>query len=277
MKRTMTIAAVTAALSGAAPGLAAITTFADYSAVGGSNLYWQRTGTTYSTAGTPEQVAASAASALATAGGHLFTISSPTSTTPGAVQTEFSFLDPSLFGLGTLAASFRFNATATAGSAAQSLGSFVYQPIFSGTFSFTYTGVADLKEGGTTYHTGANLLSAVFTGGTIEGQTGATSGSATASSSVNGETITYSSDILAFTGTVEQDFAISLSSISRGLAALPNQALRSFGATTTGSFSTDPAPSASATPEPATWAMLVTGFGLVGLSRRRQVAAASQG
>ena len=276
MMRTVMIAAAMtlAGLTAAAPASAEIRTFANYSGVGGANMYWQRTGTTFSSVGTPAQVAASRASALATAGGHFFTVSAPTSTTPGAVQTEFTFLDPNLFGLGALAASFRFDATATAGSPAQRAGSFVYEPIVSGTFSFTYTGTIDLKRGGTVYRTGANLLSASFRGGTIAGQIGATSGSSTASSAVAGETIAYTSDVLDFSHTVEQDFALSLSSITRGLTALPNQALRSFAATTTGSFSTDPAPVGSATPEPATWAMLIVGFGFVGVSRRRQVAAA---
>ncbi len=271
---TISLAAAAVAMAGAAPAAADITSFANYSGVGGANMYWQRLGTTYSSVGTPAQVAASQASAIATAGGHFFTIATPTSTTPGAVAAMFTFLNPGLYTLGALDASYRFDATATAGSIAQTAGGFVYQPIMSGSFSFTYTGTADLHVKQAVYHTGANLLSATFAGGTIAGQAGATSGSANASTSVPGETITYSSDFIDFARTTDQDLAIAMSSISHGLAAGRNQALRSFAATTTGSFSTDPLPRlTAAVPEPATWALLTAGFGLVGVSRRRTAAA----
>lgn len=269
MMRFILLAATAVIATAAAPASAEIATFANYSGVGGANMYWQRTGTTYSAVGAAAQVAASRASALATAGGRFFTIATPTSTTAGAVAAKFTFLNPVLFALGPLDAAYSFDATATSGSVAQTAGGFVYQPIVSGTFSFTYTGASDIIINHVVYHTGSNLLSATFTGGTIAGQSGATSGSATASTSVGGETITYSSAFINFSRTTDQDLSISLSSITRGLSASPYQALRSFAATTTGSFSTDPLPTlSSATPEPASWAMLVAGFGLVGMARR---------
>jgi tryptophan-rich sensory protein len=257
------------AATGVVPASAQITTFANYSGVGGANMYWQRTGTTYSAVGTAAQIAASQASATATAGGHFFTIAAPTSTTVGAVASKFTFLNTALYVLGALDASYTFDATANPGSVAQKAGGFVYQPIMSGTFSFIYTGTTDLHVNRAVYHTGANLLSATFASGTIAGQIGATSGSANASTSVDGETIAYTSDFIDFTRTFDQDLSISLSSITRSLAAVSYQALRSFATTTTGSFSTDPLPVlTSATPEPASWALLVAGFGLVGVARR---------
>ena len=56
--------------------------------------------------------------------------------------------------------------------------------------------------------------------------------------------------------------------------AAGNGALRSFRAVAGGSFSSDPAPLAAAAvvPEPSTWAMLLTGFFMVGLSVRRRAA-----
>lgn len=263
------VATAAIAATAAVPAAADITAFANYSGVGGANMYWLRTGTTYSAVGTTAQVAASRAAAIATAGGRFFTIATPTSTTAGAVASKFTFLNPVLYALGSLDAAYSFDATATPGSVAQTAGSFVYQPIVSGTFSFIYTGASDITVNRVVYHTGSNLLSATFTGGTIAGQTGATSGSATASTSVAGETITYTSDFIDFSRTTAQDLSISLSSITRGLNAGSFQALRSFATTTTGSFSTDPLPTlTSATPEPASWALLITGFGLVGAARR---------
>ncbi len=266
----MRLALLAAALAAAAatPAAADITAFANYSGVGGANMYWQRTGTVYSASGTPAQVAASKASAQATAGGHFFTIATPGSTTAGSVAAKFTFLDPALWSLGALDASYTFDAVATPGSVAQTAGGFAYQPIVSGSFSFRYTGAAPLVVAGKTFGSGANLLSARFSGGTIAGQIGATSGSANASSSVAGETIAYSSDFIDFTHTVSQDLSISLSSITRGLSASPYQALRSFATTTTGSFSTDPAPILSPAPEPAAWVLLAAGFGLVGGAQR---------
>jgi hypothetical protein len=299
------------------PAGATIATFANYSGVGGANLYWQRTGTTYTVAtpaavaplrlatvrGTPSQqaaiiaanaaattahtdavaaaqadadtaTAASKASALATAGGNLFTIATPDSTTPGTVATKFSFLNPVLFALGALDASFQLNAVATPGSVAQRTSGYDFQPIFSGSFSFTYTGATTLHVLGHAYRTGANLLTANFVGGSIAGQDGGTSGSATASTSVPGETITYTSDLIRFTHTISQDFAISASSITSALGFSQYQALNSFSATTTGLFATQPLPELTASvPEPATWAMLVAGFGLVGVGVRRRTGA----
>ncbi len=308
-----TIAAAVTAVS-PAPGAAAIATFANYSGIGGANLYWQRAGTTYAVAtpaavaplhlatvrGTSSQraaiiaanaaattahtaavaaaqaaadtaTAASKASALATAGGNLFTIATPGGTTPGAVATKFSFLQPVLFALGALDARFELNAVATPGSVAQSTSGYDFQPVFSGGFSFTYTGATALHVLGHVYRTGTNLLTANFVGGSIAGQDGGTSGSATASTSVPGETITYTSDLIRFTHTVSQDFAISASSITSSLGFSQYQALNSFSATTTGLFATQPLPELTASvPEPATWAMFIAGFGLVGTGARRR-------
>ncbi len=313
MKRLIFALLAAAAAVSTAPAAAAIATFANYSGVGGANLYWQRTGTTYTVAtpvavasphlqtvrGTTAQreaitaanaaatatynaavaqaqsdadtaTAASKASALATAGGNLFTVAAPGVTAPGTVATKFSFLNPVLYALGSLDAAFTLNAVATPGSIAQGTNGYDFQPVFSGTFTFTYTGATPLAVLGRTYRTGANLLTANFTNGAIAGQNGSTSGSATASTSVPGETIVYTSDLIRFTHTTAQDFAISASSITSALGFSPYQALNSFSAVTTGLFATEPLPVlTAAVPEPAVWTMFVAGFGLVGLGMRR--------
>lgn len=189
----------------------------------------------------------------------------------------FTFLNPRLWTLGPLASAFRFDAVAAPGSVAQGAAGFVFQPVMSGTFAFTYTGAAALHVGSSIYRTGANLLSATFVGGAIAGQNGATSGSAIASTSVAGETIAYTSDFIDFASTVDQDWAISMTSITKSLGFAANQSLSSFAATTTGSFSTDPLPVLSAAvPEPAAWALMASGFGLAGAAaRRRRVSVAA--
>jgi hypothetical protein len=108
------------------------------------------------------------------------------------------------------------------------------------------------------------------------GQNEATSGGISASTA-SGATISYSSDFIDFSNSLNRDAAFSLTAIqslvggvNKGLnQSVSGKALRSFRATATGSFSYDPAVSANAVPEPATWAMLLGGFGLIGATARR--------
>jgi len=255
--RAITVATILAAgFAAAAPAAAAIATFANYTTIGGVNLMWKKTGT----------------NALNT-GGNLYTISTPSSTTAGAVAVKFNFQNlPYLPALGPLDAGFTFNAIANPGTAAGSLfGIFDVQPLSSGSFSFIYKG-PNFVVGQTHYHTNDNLLTATFfTGGAIAGQDNSTSGSVGAATSTGGTTITYTSDFLNFGGTHNKDFAISLSSITPTLGLTTGLALNTFKASSAGLFSTDPVPLTTAIiPEPATWGMLVVGFGLVGINGRRR-------
>jgi hypothetical protein len=136
--------------------------------------------------------------------------------------------------------------------------------------SFSILSTSAITIGGTTFAAGANLLSGSFTLGTIFGGTNSTSGSFS-SATTSGATITYTSDFLDFLPTLDRDFALSLTSITPGLNNSTNRALRTFKALSTGSFSTDPAPTPIvAVPEAATWAMFIGGFGLMGASLRRR-------
>jgi len=236
----------------AAPSQAAITTFASYSAVNtDSNIYWNNNGTT-ATNGT---------------GGSLFTIGSGSSTAPGTTKINFSFLQPALSSqVGNIIADFTLLGSVT-NAPAVTVGGFKIQPLISGTFSILSTSA--ITVGGTTYAAGANLLSGAFDQTTIFGGTNATSGSSS-SATTSGGTITYTSDFLTFDSTVAQDFSLSLTSIALPLSSADGRALRTFAAVSTGSFSTDPEPVIPAVPEAATWAMFISGFGLMGASLRRR-------
>jgi hypothetical protein len=252
-KLAMSIIAAAIAL-GVGPADAAITTFADYKAIGtGSNIYWKNNGTSSSN-GT---------------GGSIYTLSSPSATTPGTTKISFSFLQPELAPYFTnVVANFTLLATVT-NAPALTVGGFKIQPSIVGSFSIKTTNAITI--GSTTYAVGANLLTGVFTGGSVFGQNAGTSGSVSGSTT-GGAAITYTSDFLSFAPTRDRDFSLSLTSIASPLASSSGKALRSFRAVSTGSFSTDPAPTPliGGVPESATWAMFIGGFGLMGASLRRR-------
>jgi hypothetical protein len=110
------------------------------------------------------------------------------------------------------------------------------------------------------------LLTAVFTNATFLGTAGSP-GLTLTGDNITG-TVVYESDFLDFSEVVGTAFSFT------GAATAPLQLgssgrVRSFRGTVTGNFSSDPVPSVLV-PEPETWAMLVLGFGLVGVSVRRR-------
>ena len=260
LKKIITIGAIAAStLVAVAPAQAAITTFAQYQAAPGTsaNIYWKNNGTTASN-GT---------------GGSIYTIATNSATTAGSRLVSFSFLQGALMPFVTNASAlFMLNATVAA-TPAQLLGGFLIQPGIAGTFSFTSTSAITVNN--TNYAAGSNLLSATFSQAAVFGQRAGTSGSFTATSTDPAGTIVYTSDFLTFDPSSSLDFSLSLSSITSVLQAIPtvgtpNRALRNFRALSTGSFSADPAPLVTAVPEPASWLLMIAGFGMVGVSARRR-------
>jgi hypothetical protein len=150
------------------------------------------------------------------------------------------------------------------GNPVNNTGGVLTQPGIQGHFSFTYVGIPDIVVGLTHYSTGANLLSGVFQLGEIQGRSGSSAGGfmgATASGSI----ISMTSDFMSFAGSLQRDFSISMTSISPVLDAAAGKALRSFRASAGGAFST-----ASAVPEPSTWAVMIVGAAMVGAASRRR-------
>jgi hypothetical protein len=208
-----------------------------------------------------------------TTGGSFFT------TTTGGVQgstaISFKFLAPGVSP--TLAAAVNNVPAVLTLSSVANLGNpadlsalpFIDQPGLHGSFSITYTGIPDLIVGLVHYHTGANLLSGVFQFGNIQGTRQSSSGSVIAATA-SGSVLTYTSAFLNFTHSVQRDFSLNLTSITPLMDATAGKALKSFTASSGGSFSAQPIP------EPATWVMMITGFGALGVAiRRRRSKAAS--
>jgi hypothetical protein len=248
---------------GAAPAGAAITTFATFSsATSTDNVRFVNTGN----------------SAGRSTDATFYTTHTATSTTPGFSLVNFSFLEPQFLPYVTnVKADFTLSGSIAKGSPTQAVGGFLVQPGASGSFSFIST--TAITVGGPNfvshvYPIGSNLLSGVFTTGDIAGQT--SSGSLSDSSVSPGSTVTFTSDFLDFTPTIERDLSIALTAIIPSLAPSPgpvNKALKSFRAVAGGQFSSDPAPlinGLAIVPEPGMWVLMVAGFGLVGISARRR-------
>jgi hypothetical protein len=199
--------------------------------------------------------------------GSIFSVASAGDTTAGSANVGFSYNNTSIDSFVTSQPStFTLNATTTNG--AEVAGPFFILRGFSGSFSFTNN--APIQIGGTFYAAGSNLLSATFTNANIFGLDG---GTTTSFTSTNFGTVDFTSDFVDFGDTTTRQFAFSLPSVSPALDINGQGNLESFAGGTTGSFSSDPAPTptfaVAAVPEPATWAMMIAGFGMAGLGLRR--------
>jgi len=243
------VAALAATIT-AVPAAAVVTTFANFSAgAGGANVYWLNAGNNSNAT--------------------FFTTAANNTTAPAARGVSFTFLQNAFNSIGPVNALWSLNGSVT-NTVATAGGGIITQSNIAGTFSFISTSAITL--GSTTYLAGSNLLSGTFNNSRISGSRGGTSAGFNGSTPTS--SITYTSDFLNFATGSNYDFAISLSQINPGLntnptSGTPTRALRTFRAVATGQFSSDPAPTAII-PEPQIWAMLVIGFGLVGVQVRRR-------
>lgn len=174
---------------------------------------------------------------------------------------HFSFLNPD-----GSPSSTSFDAlmtlTATTG-AATTAGSLAILPVLTGTLNFT--AVSPVTWGG---HTGTNLLSVSFTGGAftslLAGST-ATYGNSTPPNVVN-----FTSDFLDFTGSTVRDIALAVDAINPPVGTLFGGGRLHTGSVS-GNFGADiSSGSPQGVPEPASWALMLGGFGLAGIVLRSQ-------
>jgi hypothetical protein len=207
-------------------------------------------------------------------GGHFISITNQNSTVAQGVATHFSFLDPALSALAFIPATFKIDATVANGHPASQNAGVWTQTNLNGSFSFIYTGatINNFHGSGINLTHNSNLLSGVFTDAWIQGAGG--SGS-TNLATLNGGVAAYTSAYRSFAHVApgSEEFAFNLLSVSPAFGAKPGKAMKSFRANGGGNFS------AAAVPEPATWGLMIVGFGGIGAvirnNRRRQALAAA--
>jgi len=137
-----------------------------------------------------------------------------------------------------------------------------------GTITFTRDTAAAEGNG-----TRTNLLTVSFTNAELDASNG--SGSFTFKSNAN-SAITFSSDFLDFSNVVEKNFSFSFSGANPTFSAPLGHSGRNTAFSGSGTFASDPAPQVvGGVPEPASWAMMLGGFGLLGMTLRTRKAARS--
>lgn len=259
LKATILGVAAIASLASAVPASAVISTFAVFTPVNSArNVRWVN-GTNKTTAANSGNTSSS---------GFFYTTSSSTANAPGIADVNFEFLQLPL--LGMLDADFFMDVTVTS-TPAQVLSGIFIQQVMTGSFSFTSKNAFTI--GMNNYAAGTNLLTGTYTNAAIVGTS--SSGSFAGNNTNPGSLLAFTSDVLDFTNVSDTDFSMNLTSLTPSFARLNSTtALRSFRAVAGGAFSSDPEPLAPV-PEPEVWALLVVGFGLVGVQVRRRARRAS--
>lgn len=227
-------------------------------------------------------------------GGRLFTKKASTSgigDAAGELSTSFSFLDPTLGALlgegAGLLAGFKLDATvtpSTRGVFIDSDGNFT-QDGLNGSFDFIYRGSTPISDGSITITNGGVLLHADFNGASLSGKAGgSTIGGSDSTFLSLTHNINYTSPFIDFTSSDPdpahllkgRDFVIGLAIAGPGLSVGPNTActvgvgpcaktFNTFNATASGFMGA----TAASVPEPAAWALMIVGFGSLGVTLRR--------
>lgn len=256
-KSIIAAATVGAALVGVATPASAIVNIGNFAQTGNQPIIrWQNNGGT----------------STSTTGGSIYTLNA--GGTQGTASGQFSFTIPTLAPyLTNVAADIIIFGQTPNGTVAlkQVFAGFVFltQPDISGSIAIT-TKNAVVTPYGTVAAGSCLICISSYTGALIVGQQGGTS-AAFAASTAGGSTMSFYSDFYDFSPSPAFDYSFSLTGINPTLSAQTNssgtpiRALRTFTASSTASFSAD-------VPEPQTWALLISGFAMVGFAMRRRTA-----
>ena len=137
----------------------------------------------------------------------------------------------------------------------------LFDTLTDGTISFIRDDAAAEGSGART-----NLLTVTFSNAELDASQDA--GSFTFKSSAD-SVITFTSDFLDFTNVLDKDFSLSFSGASPTFSAPLGSSGGNTSFSGSGTFASDPPPLVTGgVPEPASWALMLGGFGLLGLSLR---------
>jgi hypothetical protein len=170
------------------------------------------------------------------------------------------------FQTATLSVDFVSNlGTTSTGSGSRSQ---LFDTVTNGSISFVRTTAAAEGNG-----TRTNLLTVSFKNAELDASQN--NGAFTFKSNAN-SVITFTSDFLDFTNLVDKDFALSFSGANPNFNAPLGSSSHSLSASGSGTFASDPPPvTIPGVPEPASWAMMLGGFGLLGATLRTRKPQAS--
>lgn len=137
----------------------------------------------------------------------------------------------------------------------------LFDTVTSGSISFVRDTAAAEGNGDRT-----NLLTVSFTNAELDASQN--NGSFTFKSN-NDSVITFTSDFLDFSNVVSKDFSFSFSGANPTFNAPVGSSSRNLSFSGSGTFASDPAPMVvGGVPEPASWALMLGGFGLIGATMR---------
>jgi hypothetical protein len=184
------------------------------------------------------------------------------SITSTAAPVQFSFLNPDgTSDLVTFDALMDFSAMT---GSAQVVSGLAILPISAGTIAFTSASAVTYNG-----HTGTNLLTVSFDGGALTGALGGST--ANYGASTPPYTVNFTSDFLDFSGSTTRDLALAIDAINPSVGFAFGSSRFNAGSIT-GNFGADISTGLpeGAVPEPASWAMMLCGFGLAGSVLRSQ-------
>lgn len=250
------VIAAVAAMGFTAPGMSTVTQFAAYNAPAGTDtlnfLY---------TSGATPTIQAVTTSTGTTITDYTRSLVNFTYSVDGIASTPIlSYMTFSLTGTRATTGS-----TVPTTNPLQILGTIAFTPVSSGLI------------GTTAFTTASNLLTVTLAGSALDPSTLTRAGAnlmvsgdtgiyADDPASYDGDAVKFTSDFLSFDNTLGTERAAALTG-SDARTTASNQ----FLASSIGTFSSDPAPTAAITgavPEVATWAMMLLGFGAIGGSLR---------
>ena len=190
------------------------------------------------------------------------TNSSGTLTEADPSIVSFTYLDgAALIALGDLKGILKMSATETPFGVAG-----VPLAYFDGYLSITYDGPTKTVGGITLTKGVTNLLTDTFTSALF---TAAGSAATLADSDFTGTTV-FSSDLLTFDNSVDENFTLGITSATPPLSFYKSGYLKSFAGVSNGNFAATVTGTCGGggVPEPASWALMILGFAGVGVAMR---------